>query len=170
MKTLFNFNQQTLKFALASTLAIGAVTTSCYSVATTVNSTVTVSATLAAACQVSPTATISFGSVANLFSNTTAVATSAGFQVACSSDAVPFIYTSAAHTMVGPSTAQLPFNLSLTSGAAADDFPTTADTAPPLVQDGTLKTVPLYASIPQSSFTGKPSGSYTLNLVVHLDY
>jgi spore coat protein U-like protein len=173
MKTLFKFNQRALKLVLASTLALGAATMSSSSFAGTSSSTVTVGATLVAACQVTPTATINFGSVTNLLSAGDQTADSGvTFQVACSSDASPEIFSATTRTMVNGGHT-LPFSLSLTSGAGSDDFPTSAGTALSLTQDGTLKTVVLYAKFLAADFTGGnalPSVAYTRNLTVSVSY
>jgi spore coat protein U-like protein len=172
MNALLKVNQRAFQFALASTLALGASTMSGDSVAAT-SSTVTVGATLVAACEVTPTATISFGPIANLFSSGDQTANSvATFKVACSNDASPSLYTADAHVMVGPGSEHLPFNLSL-ANSGADDFPTAAGTSLSLVQDGTLKTVALYAKVFAADFTGsnaRTSGAYTVNLTVSVDY
>jgi hypothetical protein len=178
MKTLFNFNKQALKLTLASTLMLGAATMSGSSVAAPVNGTasgtVAVGATLVAACEVTA-ATIAFGSFANLLTAGDKTASSGtSFQVACSNDVAPLIYTTAPHVMLGGigGLEQLPFNLSLTSGAASDTINSTPTAFSP-VQDGVLHSVPLYAKVLAANFTGanaRTSGTYTVNLTVSVDY
>jgi spore coat protein U-like protein len=126
----------------------------------TATGTLTVNATMTSACTVSEAPTISFvfgaqdaGATANSAST---------FQVACSSDLTPTIYASGTRAMTNGANA-MPFNLSLTTGAAADDLPTTSPgSALTMVQDGTLKDVPLYASVAASTFRGLEGGSYTV--------
>ncbi len=132
------------------------------SAAGTATSTLTVNATLTSACTVSATPTISFVFGAQ---DTSATAnTVSTFQVACSSDLSPTIYASGTRAMVnGAST--MPFNLSLTSGAVADDLPLASPGVPlpvSFVQDGTLKDVVLYASVAPAAFRGLAGGSYTV--------
>jgi spore coat protein U-like protein len=175
MKTLFNFTQQPLKLALASTLAFGAATMSGSSVAASpASSTMTVDATLTAACEVTPTAAIHFGSVDNLHSSSATANTAGSFTVACTSDAVPLIYATGSRSMLGPApSTPLPFNLSLTIGAPDDDLPATLGAAASLgfTQDGTPKPVTLYATIPNGCFaTAKTTGAYTVNLTVSVAY
>jgi spore coat protein U-like protein len=176
MNALSNLNQRTFQFMLASSLALGVATMSGNSVAATVSSTVAVGATLVAACEVTPNATISFGNVTTLLSAGSPTANSvATFQVACSSDASPEIYTLDDRIMVGPGAEELPFNLSLTN-TGTNDFP--SGTGTPLVaagftQDGTMKSVVLYAKILAANFTGanaKPAGAYAVNLTVSVNY
>jgi spore coat protein U-like protein len=136
------------------------------------SSTVTVDATLVSACEVSPTAAIHFGDITTLASSGDKTANSGStFQVACSSDVAPLISTTASRIMLFGAV-PLPFNLSLTSGAAADDFPPTA-TGLSMTKDGTLKTVTLYGKVLAANFTGanaKIAGAYTVDLTVALAY
>jgi spore coat protein U-like protein len=139
--------------------------------ATEASSSLGVDGTLVAACEVSSAATIAFGSVIALASTTAPSAdTGTTFQVACSADATPRIYASGTRTLVEGSNS-IPFNLSLTSGAANDDLPSTSQgaTALTMTQDGTLKTVPIYARLPTANFQALESGTYTasgLSLIV----
>ncbi len=123
-------------------------------------STLTVNATMTSACTVSSAPTISFVFGAQ---DASAIAdTASTFQVACSSDLTPTIYASGTRSMVNGSNT-MPFNLSLTAGAAANDLPTgTPGVALTLVQDGTLKTVPLYASVAPATYRGLQGGAYTV--------
>jgi spore coat protein U-like protein len=175
MNTLFNFNQQVLKLALASTLALGAAAMSGSSMAATSSSTVTVAATLVDGCEVTPTASISFGNIVTLLSTVSATANSGTtFKVACSNGATPLIYTLDPHVMVDVATGleSVPFNLSLTSGAPTDTISTTP-TSFTLTQNGELQTVTLYAKVLAANFTGanaRTSGAYTVNLIMSVDY
>jgi hypothetical protein len=73
----------------------------------------------------------------------------------------PLIFVTGTRTITNAGNS-LAFNLSLTSGAAADDLPATGATAIalPLVQDGTVKVVPLYARVAKADFTSLPAGAY----------
>ncbi|MDO8776033.1 MAG: spore coat protein U domain-containing protein [Burkholderiaceae bacterium] len=137
-----------------------------------VSSTVTVDATLVSACEVSPTAAIHFGNITNISSAGDKLADSgSSFQVACSSDVAPLISTTAVRTMLFGAV-PLPFNLSLTAGAAADDFPPTA-TGLVMTKNGVLQTVTLYGRVLAANFTGenaKITGAYTVNLTVDVAY
>jgi hypothetical protein len=167
---MLKFNSKSLVRAL---VAAGLVSVAGMAMAAgTANSTVTVDATLVSACEVSTTAAIHFGNITTLLSGGDKVANSGStFQVACSSDVLPLISTTAVRKMLFGAV-ELPFNLSLTAGAAADDFPPTA-TGLVMTKDGTLQTVPLYAKVLAANFTGvnaKIAGAYTVNLTVAVAY
>src|SRR6185295_20408198 len=93
------------------------------------------------------------------------------FRVACSNSASPTIYATGTRAMVNGSNS-LPFNLSLTSGAASDDLPSTSGSATALTvtQDGDLHDVVLYAKTAASDFKSLPSGHYTTNVTVSVAY
>jgi spore coat protein U-like protein len=153
---------------------LAAISVSGAAIAATADSTVTVSATLTTACEVSPTASISFGSFAALQSTGDKTANSgSSFKVACSASATPAIYAVGTRSMAnGVDT--LPFNLSLTSGAASNDL--SSDSGAPssmpgsFVQDGSLHDVVLYAKTYASDFKALPSGAYTTNVTVSVAY
>ena len=153
-------------------VAIASMVLSGVAAAGTVNSTVTVDATLVSACSVSPTAAIHFGNITSLLAAGDKTGDSGStFQVACSSDVSPLISNADTHTMLFGAI-PLPFNLSLVAGAAANDFPPTA-TGLVMTKDGTLQTVTLDGKVLASNFTGtnaKAAGAYTVNLVVAVDY
>ena len=143
----------------------------------TVSGNVNVSATLNSACEVSASGgAISFGGITNLLSAGDKTANSGStFQVACSSDMSPTIYSTTARVMDDGATGVLPFNLSLTSGAASNDLPTAQvdGVALSITKDGTLKTVTLYAKVLASNFTGanaQPGGAYSKVVTVSVDY
>jgi spore coat protein U-like protein len=141
--------------ALASLVMCGTA------VAGQVDNLLTVNATLTSACAVSPTATISFGSFSTLAPLDQTANSGSTFTVACSSDLEPLIFATGTRTIINGGNS-LAFNLSLTSGAAADDLPATGALAAPLslVQDGTVKVVPLYARLAKANFTSLPAGAY----------
>lgn len=153
-------------------VAAGMASVTGIAMAGTSSSQVLVSATLVSGCEVSPNAAIAFGNVSTLLSAGDQIADSGTtFQVACSTDAVPTIASATARKMTKGAN-NLPFNLSLTSGAASDDLPTTP-TALTLTKDGTLQTVTLYAKVLKSNFTGGnalPGGAYTGTMTVDIAY
>lgn len=125
------------------------------------DSVLTVGATLTSACAVSAGATISFGSFSTLAAVDQTADSGSTFTVACSVDMTPTIFVTGTRTIInGVNT--MPFNLSMTSGAAADDLPATLALAAPLtvVQDGTDKVVPLYARLVKANFGTLPAGAY----------
>jgi len=162
------FNSKSLVVALAASglVSFGGVAVA----AGSVSSTLTVSANLVSACEVSPTASISFGNINNLQTTGPVTADSGTtFKIACSSDvAAPMISSISTRTM-GNGVDTVPFNLSLTAGAVADDFPLTA-TGLVIVQDGALKTVPLFAKVAAASYFGKSGGAYTVPLTIVIGY
>jgi spore coat protein U-like protein len=167
---MLKFKSKSLVRAL---VAAGLVSIASMAIAAgTASSTVTVDATLVSACEVSTTAAIHFGNITNLLSAGDNVADSgSSFQVACSSDVAPLVSAAASRIMVN-GTNNLPFNLSLTSGAIADDFPPTA-TGLAMTKDGTLQTVTLYAKVLAANFTGAnnlPGGSYSKTMTVAVAY
>lgn len=125
------------------------------------DSILTVDATLTSACAVSSAATISFGSFSTLSPVDQTADSGSTFTVACSVDMVPMIFATGTRT-INNGANTLPFNLSLSSGAAADDLPATLALASELtvVQDGTEKVVPLYARLVKADFTSLPAGAY----------
>lgn len=141
--------------ALASLVVCGAAA------AAQSDSTLTVDATLTSACAVSSAATISFGSFSTLAAADQTADSGSTFTVACSADMVPAIFATGTRTIINGANS-LAFNLSLTSGAAADDLPATLALAAPLtvVQDGTDKVVPLYARLAKANFGALPAGAY----------
>jgi len=137
------------------------------------DSTLTVSATLTTGCEVSATASISFGSFAALASTGDKTADSGStFRVACSNSAAPTIYATGARSMVHNVVDLLPFYLSLSAGAASDDLPSTSGTAAALTltQDGDLHDVVLYAKVFAADFKALPSGAYTKDITVSVAY
>lgn len=125
------------------------------------DSVLTVDATLTSACAVSAGATISFGSFSTLEAADQTADSGSTFTVACSVDMEPTIFVTGTRTVINGANT-MPFNLSLTSGAAADDLPATLALAAPLtvVQDGTVKVVPLYARLAKANFGALPAGAY----------
>lgn len=141
--------------ALASLVVCGTA------VAAQGDSVLTVDATLTSACAVSAGATISFGSFSTLAAVDQTADSGSTFTVACSTDMEPAIFATGTRTIINGANS-LPFNLSLTSGAAADDLPATLALATVLtvVQDGTEQIVPLYARLAKANFGALPAGAY----------
>ena len=138
----------------------------------TATSTMNVDATLVTACEVSPTSAISFGTFPALASQGAKSATSgSSFRVACSSDALPKIYTLSARTLANGANV-IPFNLSLSEGAASDDLPATGVTGvdPGMLKDGVMHDVVMYASFSAASYSGKPAGVYSRAVSLQVDY
>lgn len=135
-------------------------------------STLSVSAELTTACEVSAASSIDFGSFAALLSTGDKTANSGStFQVACSNSATPTIYVSGTREMANGANV-LPFNLSLTAGAAADDLSSDSGAADALTvtQDGALHDVVIYGKVAATDFQALPSGSYTTDVTVHVVY
>jgi spore coat protein U-like protein len=136
-------------------------------------STMTVSATLVTACEVSPTSSIAFGNITALLSTGDQSADTAGsFTVACSNSATPTIYATGTRSMSN-GTHSLPFNLSLTAGAAADDLPSILANAiaiTPITQDGAMQPMTIHGSVAATDFQDISSGAYTANITVAVVY
>lgn len=170
-----NFKMTNLALALGAMLMAGGAT------AETATATLTANLMLTAACEVSPTATIEFGSKVALASESSAVAsTGSTFRVACSASATaPAIFADAARVMTlpldGPTSGDgmsIPFNLSLSPGANVDDLPSDLGSAAPLGefrQDGAFHDVVIYGNAP-NSWADMASGSYTGDILVTVVY
>jgi len=141
--------------------ALASMTICGSAVAAQADSTLTVSATLTSACAVSPTSTISFGSFSTLATADQTADSGSTFTVACSSDLTPTIFVLGTRTIINGANI-LPFNISLTAGAASNDLPATGATAAALTltKDGTAHVVPLYARLAKANFNSLPAGAY----------
>jgi spore coat protein U-like protein len=128
----------------------------------------TVNAILTAACEVSA-GIIDFGTVTALASSADKAVISSGFTVACSTGLTPSISSVTPRAMSDGASASLPFNLSLTAGAAASDFPATP-TVLAMTSDGTAKTIPVHALISKAVFGALPGGTYTTSVTVDVSY
>jgi len=153
------------KFALLSA-AIASLTLGGVASAAQSDGILSVDATLVSACTVSAAAAISFGSFSTQTIGDTQANSGSTFQVACSSDLAPQIFAVGTRTLTEGANV-LPFNLSLTLGAAADDLPTTLGAAEPLpiTQDGTPQDVILYARALTADFAGLPGGAYSAGVI-----
>lgn len=144
--------------------------TSSTAMAVTATGTMAVSATLTDSCTVSAS-TLDFGSFAALASTADVPATSAGLQIACTTGTTPLIWSDSPRSLVN-GVNSFPFNLSQTSGAAADDLPALTGTAEAIggsfSADGTLKTVPIYGLA--TNFGSQPALGYTANVIISVNY
>lgn len=156
-------------------LAIAAMTMAGGAWAAEVTNTLTANLELTSACEVSPTSTINFPSRVALASSLAAEASTVStFQVACSASATaPKIYAAATREMqIGGAGSAIPFNLSLTAGAAADDLPSTSGTAATIAgftQDGAFHDVVIHG-MASNNWATFVSGSYTETVLVTIVY
>jgi spore coat protein U-like protein len=162
---MFSKKQVTLVAAALASFAIsGSV------LAATAVSTMTVDATLTTGCEVTSTSAIHFGSFVALASTGNKTADSGtSFQVACSNSAAPNLYAVGTREMVNGANV-LPFNLSLTAGAAADDLAAVTGTALSITQNGSLQNVTIYGRTLAANFKGLPSGDYTTTVAMTVAY
>jgi spore coat protein U-like protein len=135
----------------------------------------TVSAALTSACSVSTAPAISFASFSTLAGVDQTADSGTSLQVACSAGLTPVMFVSGTRTMVdGGGLNPIAFNLSLTSGAAADDLAIAIGPATSfgLTQDGAAHAVVLYARAPLANFASKVAGAYATAapLVVTVSY
>jgi spore coat protein U-like protein len=156
-------------------LAAAVVMASSASVATsaTTSGQMAVGATLTSGCAVDTGAAIAFGNIVALITTGDAVADSGiTFRVACTTGVTPTISTGVTREMEDASANTLPFNLSLTPGAASDDFPSAPDGLT-LTQNGAMQVVTIYGRVLAANFTGanvKPLGAYTKTVTVNVGY
>ena len=160
-------NSSLLALALAASLA------GTSAMAAEDTSTMTVSATLVSGCEVSTSSSIGFGNIVALLSTGDQTADTAGsFTVACSASATPTIYATGTRSMANGANL-LPFNLSLTADAAADDLPSVVGSAvalPAFTQNGAMQPITIYSSVAATGFQALPSGNYTANITVAVVY
>jgi spore coat protein U-like protein len=170
---MFKFNSKALAAGLA---AAGMVSAIGVAVAATTPGDLTMSAALVAGCEVSTGGAIDFGNITALASTADTTADSGiTFQVACSSGVSPTISSATTRSMKEDAGAHLlPFNLSMTPGAAANDLPTSGTTrALSFTQDGTLQTVTIYGRVVAANYSGTnvlPLGSYRNTMVMNVAY
>lgn len=141
-------------------------------VAATATGTMTVNATLTSGCTVSAS-TLNFASAVALTSSPDVTAdTGTSLKVACTAGTTPQIWSDTPRAL-SDGTNTFAFNLSQTSGAAADDLPTTslaAETISGFTADGAEHTVTIYGKILASNFGSKPAGSYTKAVTLSVNY
>jgi len=157
-----NSNKSRITLAVLLAVASGAAT------AATVSNTMTVTATITQSCTLSPTSTLSFGDLVAGGSDVTA--TSSGVSLLCTKGSSPKIYSASDRKIIN-GTEEIPFNLSLTSGASADDLPTTAPTETNLpTTTGEAQVIPIYGRIPAANYLTKTAGAYSGTVVLNVDY
>lgn len=154
-------------------LALGAMAMAGGAMATDVTDTLTANLTLTSACEVTSNSTIDFGSKVALASVSAATSSTAStFKVACSVDATaPKVYAAATREMTLGANS-IPFNLSLSSGANANDLPSIAGEAASvgtLTQDGAFHDVVIFGKAP-NTWAALPSGAYTGTVLVTVVY
>jgi hypothetical protein len=177
MKFIQDFNKKALLGAmLAAGLAMGSAGVS----AATATGAMTVSATLASSCSVSASA-LDFGSISALDVTAGATAdTGSTLEIACTTGTTtPVIYSvpgTSPRILTGSGTAvggTMAFNLSQTSGAAADDLAPTATgetIGSGWTADGAAHAVTIYGLIPTASFAGQPVGPYSATIAINVEY
>ncbi|MFZ2311573.1 MAG: spore coat protein U domain-containing protein [Methylobacter sp.] len=177
MKSIQDFNKKSLLGAL---LAAGMVMGSASVSALTATGTMTVSATLTSSCSVSASA-LNFGNISALAGTTDIQAdTGTTLQIACSTGTTnPAIYSDSSTSpriMNGSGTANgdtIAFNLSQTSGAAADDL-TSASTGEAIGSgwqaDGAAHAVTIYGRIPAANYGAKKVGPYSTTIAINVNY
>lgn len=156
----------------ATVLAAGAVFVS-GAQAATVSGGMDVQTTLTSACEVSASGLIDFGSIVALASTGNQnAANTTGFNVACSSDLSPKIYSTSTRAMVNGSNS-LPFELCLgASCTGSNSLATTQGAADTLsiTQNGSLQAVPLSAKILAADFKALPALTYLSTVTINVDY
>lgn len=131
------------------------------------------SGALAQSCTVASGATLAFSGIVALASTGNQTTdTGQSLQVACDSSVTgtlrlysgtPRVMSNGAHS--------LPFNLSLTSGAAGNDLSTISPGTPfNITRDGQLQTVTLYAKIFAQDFKALPAGLYSASITLTVEY
>jgi spore coat protein U-like protein len=160
---------------LAAAVASIALSRAAGAAAVAVTGNLTVSATLTSACSVSTAPVISFASFSTLAGVDQTADTGTSLQVACSAGLTPVMFASGTRTLVDTGGIHpIAFNLSLTSGAIADDLAIAIGPAISfgLTQDGAAHAVVLYARLPVANFAAKPAGTYAtaIPLVVTVSY
>lgn len=168
-KSFTDFDKTTL---LAALLAAGMASGSANVAAATQTGTMTVDATLTAACTVSAS-TLTFAAANALTSSADVTGdTGTSLKIACTTGTTPAIWSDTERTL-SDGTNTFPFNLSQTSGAAADDLPTVTGSAEAIsgfTADGEEHTVTIYGKILASEFGVKPAGAYTKAVTLSVNY
>ncbi len=94
------------------------------------------------------------------------------FKISCDASVVTTLrlYSASPRLMISRAY-YLPFNLSLNSGAAADDLATSSPGTPVnIVRNGQAQAVTLYAKIHSYNFQSLPGGFYSTALTLTLEY
>ncbi len=150
------------KLALV-TVAVASISLSAIAAAAgQTDGTLQVDATLVSACTISGSPVISFGSFSSQLAGDKTADSGTTLMVACSSDLTPLISAAGARVLVKGAN-NLPFNLSQTADAVADNLPLTVATGEAIVgftKDGTPYPVHLYARALTAGYLGLQSGLY----------
>jgi hypothetical protein len=153
---------------LAGMVVVGSTNVS----AGTGTGTMTVNATLTDSCTVSAS-TLTFASVAALASSSAVTGdTGSSLQIACTTGTSPTIWSDSVRTLVNGGN-NFAFNLSQTSGAAADNLPVVTGSAEAITgftADGDTHTVMIYGKILPANFGSKPAGAYTRAVTLSVNY
>ena len=159
-----NSNKSRITLAVLLAMASGSI------MAATANNTMTVRATLSQSCTLSSTSSMDFPSLSAGGGDVTA--TSSGVTLLCTKGTTPKIYSSSARIITNSTTTEdIPFNLSLTSGASSDDLPTSAPSSSNLpTPTGTSMEIPIYGKILSTNYVGKTAGTYNGTVVLNVDY
>jgi spore coat protein U-like protein len=143
--------------------------------AATASGAMTTSATLENSCTVSA-ATMTFPGFAALSSTADQTADTAGsLLVACTTGAVPMIWSDSIRNLTGPGAgvSTIAFNLAQAEGALTNALPITTGAAEGItdyVSSGAPIAVPLHGRITAAEFGGKAAGVYTANIIVSVNY
>jgi hypothetical protein len=128
---------------------------------------------LAQSCTVASGATLAFPVIVALASTGNQTTdTGQSLKVACDSAVAGTLrlYSGTARVMSNGAFS-LPFNLSLSSGAAGNDLSTLSPGAPfDIVRDGQSHTVTLYAKIFAQDFKSLPAGLYSASITLTVEY
>jgi spore coat protein U-like protein len=172
-ETNYLFSGECMRTLACSTTLLALCLASLPAGAGNVNSTMAVGGAVVSACEVTGVTQLNFSALPALASGTAATGdTGSTLLVACSSDLTPMLYVVGLRSLSdGAGTPHLiPFNLSLTSGAAVNDLPAVTGTDLAMTKDGTPQTVTIYGKVLVADAQGKPTGNYTANLTVNVDY
>jgi spore coat protein U-like protein len=128
---------------------------------------------LAQSCTVASGATLAFpGIVALASTGNQTTDTGPSLKLACDSTVTGTLqlYSGTPRVMTNASYS-LPFNLSLSSGAASNDLPLLSPGASfTITRDGQLQTVTLYAKIFAQDFKSLPAGPYSTSITLTVEY
>jgi hypothetical protein len=128
---------------------------------------------LAQSCTVAPGATLAFPTIAALAStHNQTTDTGQSFKLACDSSVAGILRLSSdTPRAMNYGAYSLPFNLSLSSGAANNDLSTfSPGTQFTVARDGQPQTVVLYAKIFARDFKALPAGRYSASIMLTVDY
>ncbi len=139
----------------------------------TVSNNMDVTADLIASCSIVGVPSMTFSGAALNSTPFLAGDTGDSLYVACTTGTAPTIWVDGDRTLTKEGTSStVDFNLSLSTGAASNDLPTSSSSEPQAIPDYTANGAPqrvtLYGRIPNVS--GKPAGVYVTHLTVGVNY